>query len=175
MSHPLHEVIGGLVKSVPPGCKLVKDPACRGDQCIPLFCSDKKSFATGVCKVDLLILYAQKIRVIVEIEEADVKPTQIAGKFLTSAIASHFIHNRHGSSAIPKDDRVWFLQFVDTSGLPEGTSKKEQWRNIETGIKRFLPLGGITEYKLFFGDEADFRGQAGQQVVELIREVCEQP
>ncbi len=174
MRHPLHEVIGDLLgANVPPGCTLVKDPACRGEQCIPLFCTDQKSFATEVCNVDLLILCARRIRVIVEIEEADVKPTQIGGKFLTSALASHFIHDRHGGVAIPKDDRVWFLQFVDTSGLPVGTSKKEQWRNIETGIRRFLPLGGITEYRLFFGGEAEFRGQARQWVAEVIREACE--
>jgi hypothetical protein len=44
--------------------------------------------------VDLLILCNRKIRVIVEIEEADLTPTQIAGKFLTSALASHFNHDR---------------------------------------------------------------------------------
>lgn len=176
MPHPLHEVIGDLLAaSVPPTCTLVKDPACRGDQCILLFCSDKRSFATEFCNVDLLILCDRKIRVIVEIEEADVTPTQIAGKFLTSALASHFIHDRHGGVAIPKGDRVCFLQFVDTSGLPVGTSKKEQWRNIERGIQSFLPLGGITGYKLFHGDKAEFRGQAGQQVAEAIREACQQP
>jgi hypothetical protein len=173
MSHPLHEVIGDLLAaSVPPRCTLVKDPACRGDQRIPLFCSNKKSFPTGFCNVDLLILSNRKIRVIVEIEEADVTPTQIAGKFLTSALTSHFIHDRHGGVAIPKDDRLWFLQVVDTSRLPVGTSKKAQWRNIEAGIRSFLPLGGITEYKLSHGNEAEFRGQAGQQVVELVRQAC---
>jgi hypothetical protein len=173
--HPLHEVIGDLLAaSVPPTCTLVKDPACRGDQCIPLFCSDKKSFATKFCNVDLLILCDRDIRVIVEIEEANVKPTQIAGKFLTSALSSHFIHRRHGGQAVPKGDQVLFLQIVDTSGLSVRTAKKKQWRNIEKGIRDILPLGGITEYKLIYGDETDFQGQAGQQVVEAIREAWRQ-
>jgi hypothetical protein len=175
-SHPLHEIISDLLAAnIPRGCILVKDPACRGDQWIPLFCSNKKSLPNGFCNVDLLILSNERIRVIVEIEEAKVTPTQIAGKFLTSALSSYFIHNRHGGVAIPKHDRLWFLQFVDTSRLPKGSSKPAQWRNIEAGIRSFLPLGGITEYNLFHVAEAEFRGQAEQQVVEIIRTAVEQP
>ena len=70
MRHPLHEVIGDLLAtSIAPGCVLVKDPACRGDQRIPLFCSDAKSLPNTFCNVDLLILSHQKIRIIVEIEQ----------------------------------------------------------------------------------------------------------
>lgn len=174
MPHPLHEVVGDLLAaSVPPGCTLVKDPACRGDQCIPLFCSDTRSLATKFCNVDVLVLCDRSIRVIVEIEEANVKPTQIAGKFLTSALSSHFIHRRHGGRAVPKGQQVYFVQIVDTSGLSVRTAKKKQWRNIEKGIRGLLPVGGITDYRLFFGDEADFRGETGRQVAEMVRDACE--
>jgi hypothetical protein len=169
LSHPLHEVIGDLLAaSVPPGCTLIKDPACRGNQRIPLFCSDAKSRQAGLCNVDLLIVIDRKIRVIVEIEETNVTPTHISGKFLTSALASHFIHDGHGGVGIPKADRVSFLQFVDTSGLPVGSSKRMQWRNVEAGIRSLLPLSGITDYKLFDGDQAEFGGQAGQRIAMAI-------
>jgi len=173
MPHPLHEVISDLLApAVPPNCILIKDPACRGDQCIPLFCSAKRSFATEFCNVDLLILHDKKIRVIVEIEEANVKPTQIAGKFLTSALASHFIHDRHGEKAIPKDMRVTFLQFADTTGLPVGSSKREQWKNIERSIQSILPLRGVVEYRLFCGDVKDFQGDARHEVIDAITRAC---
>ena len=174
MPHPLHEVISDLVsEATPTHCTLVKDPACRGDQCIPLFCSDNRSLATEFCNVDLLVLRSNRIRLIVEIEESNVKPTQIAGKFLTSALASHFIHDRHGVTAIPKDLRVAFFQFVDTAGLPVGSLKRDQWRNIEQSIQSILPLGGIGEYRLFCGDAADFLGAARGNVTEAISLACQ--
>jgi hypothetical protein len=170
----LHEVISDLASEVIPAhCTLVKDTACRGDQCIPLFCSDKRSLATEFCDVDLLVLHSNRIRLIVEIEESNVKPTQIAGKFLTSALASHFIHDRHGVTAIPKDLRVGFFQFVDTAGLPVGSLKREQWRNIERSIRLILPLGGIVEYRLFCGDAAEFLGPTRQKVIEAISQSCQ--
>lgn len=171
--HPLHEVISDLTAEVmPPHCTLVKDPACRGDQCVPLFCSDKRSLATEFCNVDLLVLHSNRIRLIVEIEESNVKPTQIAGKFLTAALASHFIHDRHGVTAIPKDQRVVFFQFVDTAGLPAGSVKRDQWRNIERSIQSILPIGGIQEYRLFFGDSAEFLGVTRPEVAEAIAAAC---
>lgn len=173
MPHPLHEVISDLVSEVIPAhCTLVKDPACRGDQCIPLFCSDKRSMATEFCNVDLLVLHSNRIRLIVEIEESNVKPTQIAGKFLTAALASHFIHDRHGVSAIPKDMRVVFFQFVDTAKLPAGSLKRGQWRNIERSIQSILPLGDIQEYRLFFGDSREFLGATRSEVAEAITAAC---
>lgn len=87
MGHPLHKAIGKIIdeKSLP-GCKILKDPACGGKQKFPLFSSKRKSRETEYCDVDILILKSNKIRVIIEIEEANVKPTQICGKLLTSAL-----------------------------------------------------------------------------------------
>lgn len=173
MPHRLHEVVGQLLATgVPPGCTLVKEPACQGDQRVPLFCSDEKATATRICNVDSLVLCGGKIRLIVEIEESNVKPTQIAGKFLTSALASHSIHSRHGGEAIPKGDRVASLQFLDTSKLPSVTGKQRQWGIIGAGIRSFLPLGGITEYKLFCGCEADFLGDIGRQIIQDVQQAC---
>jgi len=172
--HPLHEVISALAAEVmPTHCTLVKDPACVGTQRIPLFCSDKRSSATKYCDVDLLVLHNNRIRLIVEIEESNVKPTQIAGKFLTSALASHFIHDKHGVTAIPKDVRLAFFQFVDTTRLKAKSVKRNQWRNIERSIQSLLPLGGIVEYRLFWGDTAEFLGPARQHVVEAISQACQ--
>ena len=94
MKHPLHEKIGNLIEGSFKNCadlKIVKDPACcREDetdlQHIPLFSTDQKSRHTRYCCVDMLILQKGEIRGIIEIEEADIKPTQICGKFLTSAL-----------------------------------------------------------------------------------------
>lgn len=174
MPHPLHEVISDLAAEVlPTHFTLVKDPACQGNQRIPLFCSDKRSWATKYCDVDLLVLHNNRIRLIVEIEESNVKPTQIAGKFLTSALASHFIHDKHGVTAIPKDVRLVFFQFVDTTRLKAKSVKRKQWENIERSIQSILPLGGIIEYRLFCGDTAEFLGPSRQAVSEAISQACQ--
>jgi len=172
--HPLHELISELAnEAIPSYCTKVIDPACQGDQCIPLFCSDHRSLETRICNVDLLVLHSNRIRLIVEIEESNVKPTQIAGKFLTSALASHFIHDRHGDSAISKDQRVVFFQFVDTTRLKVKSAKRRQWRNIERSIQSILPLGGIEEYRLFCGDTEEFRGSARQTVIDAFSQACQ--
>lgn len=144
----------------------------QGNQRIPLFCSDKRSLATKYCDVDLLVLHNNRIRLVVEIEESNVKPTQIAGKFLTSALASHFIHDKHGVTAIPKDVQLVFFQFVDTTRLKPKSVKRKQWQNIERSIHSLLPLGGIVEYRLFCGDTTEFLGSARQSVSEAISQAC---
>ena len=102
----------------------VKDPAClsgptphyvRVPQNIPLFCSKKRGNDTEYCDVDALILLAGKIKVIVEIEESALGPTQIFGKFLSSAAAQRYIHDADGGDPVYKDEDVLFVQIMDTS------------------------------------------------------------
>ena len=107
---PLHKVIGDIIQdSEFPSCTVLKDPACGGNQNIPLFCIDKKSNRTEYCNVDSLILKDNKIRVIIEIEEADVTPMQIFGKFLASALSSYFIHGTQKDKHIGMGDSVSFI------------------------------------------------------------------
>jgi len=165
MKHWLHKAIGRIIDDVllPPDCKIFKDQACGGTHILPLFVSRKKSFATEYCNVDLLILKADKIKIIFEIEESDVKPTQICGKFLTSALSSCYIGNKKDFKHIGMDDAVLFIQILDTSRLKvKNTKKIEQWKNIEKSIKKIIPLKGsqIKHYKLFYGGIQDFIGEA---------------
>jgi hypothetical protein len=107
--HPVHIAIGNLITLIVDQLEkdytVIKDPACyekdNSNQHIPLFCSNERSNSTKFCNVDILILRKQKIRVIVEIEESHVGPTQIAGKFLTSALATHLIHDLHNGLHFP--------------------------------------------------------------------------
>jgi hypothetical protein len=95
---------------------------------------------------------------IVEIEESNVKPTQICGKFLTSALASYYIHNSKRNEPIGMDGSVTFIQIVDTSKLvKEKTSKFKQWKALEESINRIIPLKNskIRKYRLFSTDELD--------------------
>ncbi|HEB35861.1 hypothetical protein LCGC14_0616560 [marine sediment metagenome] len=176
MEHPLHEAIGDIFTAdLLPGYEILKDPACANDgQNIPLFCSEKKSNQTEYCDVDLLIVKSNKIRVIIEIEEANIKPTQICGKFLTSALSSCYIGKYNDNNPVNMDDAVLFIQILDTSNLEEGTHKIEQWRNIEESITQIIPVGDskIRKYSLFYGEATEFsvNGEKKEEFIKCIRE-----
>ena len=153
MKHPLHRLVGKtLQSSIPLDCEVVRDSACGGKQQVPLFCSKEKSRATQYCKVDMLILKCGKIRVIAEIEESDVKPTQVCGKFLASALASHYIHRTQQNTPRPMDKRVAFIQVIDASKLKlDKTSKIQQFENLSASIQALIARGTsrVSSYRLF--------------------------
>ena len=109
-----------------------------------------------------------KIQVIIEIEETDVKPTKICGKFLTSALSAYYIHQSENNTPIEMDDSVLFIQILDTSKLKEGSSKKEQWENLEKSIKNLLPIGKISKYELLHGNGSDFNNRIGKKCNKLV-------
>lgn len=136
----LHKKVGkifqGLVSKYT-NLKLIQDPACQEkqqgvQQRIPLFCSEEKSRENEFCNVDMLVLKEGKIKMIVEIEESNVKPTQVCGKFLTSALSKYYIHETQNNQPIEMDEKVTFIQILDTSRLVRGKTKKlKQWKQLE--------------------------------------------
>ena len=126
--HPLHKQTADKLESILPQHSLVKDEACGGDQRLPLFYDKEKSRATEYCNVDMLLLKNNRVRAIIEIEESNVKPTQICGKFLTSALAKYYIHDNEENKPVEMDDHVAFIQIVDTSKLKKNSAKPKQWK-----------------------------------------------
>ena len=165
MNHPLHEKIGNLIETHFQDyrdLKIVKDPACCGGeksdlQHIPLFRSDKKSRQARYCCVDMLILQKGKTKGIIEIEEANIKPPQVCGKFLTSALSKFYIHKRERGS-IEMADSVFFIQVLDARKLKEGSVKHKQFMKLEEDIQKIIPLEGssICHYRLFVGTSNDY-------------------
>jgi len=155
--HPLHKRTADKIESVLPPNRLIKDEACGGNQRIPLFYDAKKSRETEYCNVDLLVLKEDKIKAIIEIEESNVKPTQVCGKFLTSALARYYIHDNDMNKPVGMDDSVAFFQIVDTSKLKGKSAKPEQWKALERSIQSILPLKNsrITSYRLLSADRLD--------------------
>ncbi len=174
MKHKLHKVIGAIfAEDLFPGHLILKDQACGGKQNVPLFCSEEKSNQTKYCDVDLLIVKSNKIKVIIEIEQANIKPTQVCGKFLTSALSSFYIHENKDRNNFGMDEKVLFIQILDTSKLKEGSDKIEQWKNIENSIKQIIPVGDskIRKYSLFYGDVSEFsiNGAKRKELIGCIR------
>jgi len=176
--HPLHKVIGEIIReSEFPNCTVIKDPACGGKQNIPLFSIDKKSNKTEYCNVDLLILKDSRIRVIVEIEEVDVTPIQIFGKFLASALSRYFIHKTGEDEPIGMADSVSFIQILDVSRLIQNkTAKFSQWKNIEESIRNIVPVrdSRIKHCKIFFGGVDDFvKKDKKRKIINYIKRALE--
>ncbi len=162
--------------SISSDCQLIRDEACGGFQRIPLFLSEDKSRRTEYCNVDLLVLKEGRIKVIVEIEETDIGPTRICGKFLTSALARYYIHKTMNSEAVGMHDSVTFIQILDSSDLKaDRTSKFTQGENLERSINGILPVKGsnITDYRLFYMDRSDLiNREKHSELVECIQEAC---
>jgi hypothetical protein len=150
--HGLHIEVGkiaaGVVEQAGDHCELRMDPACSSSKGrrLPLVNGSTKNRATIYCFVDALVMCRGRVRVVIEIEESDVKPTQVCGKFLTSALSSHYIPK--GESAIRLDTVLWFIQVVNSRDFRDRSRKLSQLRHLETSIQRIPRLVGDIEYRL---------------------------
>jgi hypothetical protein len=123
-----------------------------------------------------MVLKNNRVKIIIEIEESDVKPTQICGKFLTSVLAHYYIHESKGNERIGMDDSVTFIQIVATSKLlKDKTRKFMQWDALEESIRAVLPLKNsrIRRYVLFYDRESDFNTKLNlDRLVSVVEEAC---
>jgi hypothetical protein len=154
MNHPFHFAVADeLQKRLAGRGEVIRDAACGGSQHLSLFVGTTKRRDTHMCDVDLLIVSENQVKVIVEIEESGFLPTKICGKFLQSAIATHYIHGLLEGSAFPYGNQVLFIQVLDGSKcLKQNTRKDSQGELIEKKICSMIPFKGnsITDYRLFF-------------------------
>ncbi len=170
MADSLHEVIGDLVEEISSTqCTVFRSPECGGEHTIPLHCLVEGTSETEYCMVDIAIVKNGEVRVIIEIEESNVRPVQIFGKFLASAMSSYFIH---GERAIifPIADSVLFVQILNTSELNlEETSKLGQWDLVKGSVNETLRSidTKVAEYVLMSGDIADFK--SGEERARMCR------
>jgi hypothetical protein len=154
--HELHQVVGKLISEAGLSGSVLADPACGGKHRLPLFCNTNRSWKTELCNVDMLILKSNRVKVIVEVEESNVKPVQICGKFLASALCSDYIHRNE--PPLPMDDSVLFIQILDTSELKPGTAKIDQWKTIAELVQQTIPVkdSKIQQYMMVYGDQNEF-------------------
>ena len=161
--HPLHREIGERLESELKDCdniEVIRDTACGGKQRIPLFLTEDKSNDNKLCNVDIMILKNNEIKIIIEIEESNLKPTQILGKLFTSIISKYYIHHTKNNQEIGMANNVCFIQVLDTKDFyDEYTKKPEQWEKIKEEIKKILAIEelnfSIKTYEIFHGELSD--------------------
>lgn len=155
--------------------KIIMDQACGGDHHHKnsLYNAPHRSHAHRFSDADILILAEGKVKVIAEIEESNVKPIHLFGKFLAGAMSSFYIHSKRDDSPTEFAEEVLFLQLLNSSGISgEINTKYKQWGNIKQAIDSVIAAGGtkINKYELIYGEERDFDDK-GKKKAELISTV----
>lgn len=166
----------GLPKSTP--LKILTDKACAsGGHTIPLY-SSSASVGTPVelCNVDMLIEVGGRAKVIVEIEESNITPVHIFGKFLVTAFSDEYGSKESGRKQFAPP--VLFIQILKFVDKPKSL-KPSQWDHIADSIRSILisPLHERKwEYRLFQGSTAEFVGDGskGKLLTSTIKEHLEQ-
>ena len=179
VKHPLHETIGNIFRKTKwlksNEYKTVFEEATGEKQRIPLFTSENKSRITWMCNPDLLVIKNGKVKIIVEIEESNLGPTQVCGKFLTSALCTHYFH--HSEEDGIEMENPLFIQIMGTKKLSENTSKYYQWTNIQEKIQGLLPNNNIPiqKYALLYGTSEEFNdpdNENRKELEKLIQDIC---
>lgn len=152
MAYDVHKDIGKYLKNLENelNVKVVLARECGGNQNIPLFLHESKSNETEICNVDAMIIKDDTIRVLIEIEVSDTRPTQVCGKYLTSNLAKFYIHKQDGKETTMtlKKSGVLFIQIIDSTKFPKKSSKQKQLENIEKATNAVIGHGCIKKYTL---------------------------
>lgn len=167
--HPLHELIANIVADAKTqDVRAVFGKDCGGTQKIQLFCTNRATRENLFCEVDAVVLKRDEVKVIVEIEETDIRPVALCGKVFASALASHFIDE---SGVYPMAERVSFVQVIDTKKLSPSSSKLRQCVNLAASIQPHIEEVGrsMQSYQIFYGDLAEFeRSKPQRELVEYL-------
>ena len=136
---------------------------------IPLFCSDQKSSSTELCNPDIIIIEQNKVKIIIEIEESQITPTHICGKYLTSSLSKYYIYN---NKKIEIDNQALFIQIYDTSKLPKNTKKKDQLDTVEKLVENLSIFNKNFEYKIFPVEREYFQNEnkGAKEIKQKIEE-----
>ncbi len=176
MAHPLHELIGIEFEKYfnsKAKYKLFLDPACVAEdmvkkvvdpQNISFFLDKTKpKRAVWFTNVDIMVAdvsnKTNKIKIVCEIDESNVKPGHIFGKFLSLISSGLCILN--DDSEYYFDKELIFIQVLSNEKFKskKHSKKVQQWSNIENAIKKnFNSFSGFRSisYHQLIGDERDF-------------------
>ena len=170
LNHPLHQKVGKILQKLNDDqYEVIRDPACGGKQNIPLFLTRRKGNDTEICNVDALIIDKERDKVIavIEIEETNILPSHIAGKFLTIALAKYFIHYNQKDKPYPLKD-ILFLHILK-SPSKEKSKKKKQVEYLKKSIWNHLRLCNfsVNDYDIIWDDDESFENL----ILEKIKDI----
>lgn len=169
--HQFHKKIGEVISQNFEDFSILKDSACGGKSLLAL-CYDLDRYKSEFSEADMLILKDNKVKVIFEIEESNVTPTQICGKVLAAALSKYCYPNNKKTDNEQKDidDSVLFVQILNKDKIRSCGNKACQIIHLEKAINEAVQFSKIKKYKLYqFGMKDDFSG-----MIKGIREFMEE-
>lgn len=175
MAHPLHKIVGKEIETFfasKSDFEVKLDPACstkKGLHHIPFFIGTNKSYETQLTNVDILVVKDKKIKVVCEIDESNVKPGHIFGKFLS--VVSSDICITYNGTKYNFDDSIIFIQVLSKKKLEPNSKKEEQWDNIEKSIdSNFSSFKGLNiSYNIIKGKNAKVQSRKLQSILSSIK------
>ena len=171
--HKLHQVVGEIVsRNFKENVKL--DYACCKNedfkQQLPLFSSEDATRETQLCKVDMLVVSENEVKVVIEIEESGRIPTKICGKFITTALAK--LYKPYKGKALFLASPLLFIQVLSSNGIPNKSSIPNQLCNIEKAMRNISNVNGRQMYYFLFVGKPDdkFEREIGLKIIDRINE-----
>lgn len=170
--HELHKAVANiLVNEFKEKVRL--DYACcenvQSRQQLPLYLDKPESRRTQICKVDIIIIADNEVKVIVEIEESGMIPTKICGKYLTSGMAKYYRPSK--GIGIKLANPLLFVQVLNSMKIPKKNSAiEEQWNNIKQAVQRIRKIHNRSvNYILLYGRPDKFKEESANRLLKPIR------
>ena len=182
--HPLHKWVRDEVAKLAIGeeFEVREDPACSmiatthgTKKTLPLYIDHgppENRVPVNLCWLDILIIgrKTQLVEVLIEIEESGVGPSEVCGKYLTSALATYY-HDGKNSFHVARD--ALFIQVVKVkSGDGDDPPMKTKWGFIESvlNVERIPSTTRIGEYRLFWKAPGGLRSPGNNDFAAIIEE-----
>jgi len=78
--NPLHVAIGNILRSAElPNAEVILDKACGGDEHIRFYGKEPPGNKTSIVQVDAAIILNGEIKIVIEIEQSDLRPLYLCG------------------------------------------------------------------------------------------------
>jgi len=133
--HTLHQAVGNTLRSIErQGTEILLDAACGGKgRQIRLFGDESVGNSSCLTWVDAAIVVDGEIKVVLEIEESNVRPLYLCGKVFATALCNYCSRGRH---RIPMAPSMLFIQVIIS---PKTTSSKlKQCEYLEKTINQIF-------------------------------------
>jgi hypothetical protein len=173
LDHGLHKRVGQILNDAivdVQDVNVLLDEACGGKQRIPLWANN-----VPLCCVDCAVELEGEIILIVEIEETDIKPTKIFGKFMTSAMAEEY--RRGSKKPIKISEHTSFLQVIkySKSNTNRHSLKPSQLISMESSIQELAKKKNskikVVQYKLVRHSDENFEHDIKDYVKKALSNV----